>query len=383
MQDRGNNHQELLENLHILLVDDFAAVRTLLCNLLRGIGIRGPIDEAGDGLAAWKLIQDGDYDIVICDIRMPLMDGMELNKLLRATRRFADLPFLFISGEVTERVMAAGITSKYDGYIVKPFLIGKLKKEILKLINEPRALDRNPEIEKDSSAFLHLIQNDPGFLNKAHASVSEEDRRAFLRNEGFNFTQEELQTALTHWPEPHGEKAVHKAKELRKHPRYEVLLKVTSINGQPVADSILLDLSMWGAKIESLIPFRDQMEFSFSMPGEEGKGQKTMFGEVIWWDRLPLSGRYHVGIEFIKSMEKLHEEGELDLVKIQAAINKRNEEIAGKNFLTIKEFAKTIGVHWVTVWRWTAENRIKFKQVKAGCKILIPTSELIRFQESP
>ncbi len=49
-----------------------------------------------------------------------------------------------------------------------------------------------------------------------------------------------------------------------------------------------------------------------------------------------------------------------------------------KEFLTIKEFAAKLGVHWFTVWRWTAEKRITFRQNKAGGKILIPFSELSR-----
>jgi excisionase family DNA binding protein len=49
-----------------------------------------------------------------------------------------------------------------------------------------------------------------------------------------------------------------------------------------------------------------------------------------------------------------------------------------KEFLTIKEFAAKLGVHWFTVWRWTVEKRITFRQNKAGGKILIPLSELSR-----
>jgi excisionase family DNA binding protein len=51
-----------------------------------------------------------------------------------------------------------------------------------------------------------------------------------------------------------------------------------------------------------------------------------------------------------------------------------------KEFLTTKEFAARLGVHWFTVWRWTADKRISFRQSKAGGKILIPASELYRLQ---
>ncbi len=55
----------------------------------------------------------------------------------------------------------------------------------------------------------------------------------------------------------------------------------------------------------------------------------------------------------------------------------------GKEFLSVKEVAQKLGVHWFTVWRWTVEKRIKFSQFKPGGKILIPASELRRFQKLP
>ena len=51
-----------------------------------------------------------------------------------------------------------------------------------------------------------------------------------------------------------------------------------------------------------------------------------------------------------------------------------------KEFFTVKEFAAKLGVHWFTVWRWTAEKHITFRQNKVGGKILIPSSELSRLQ---
>ncbi len=51
-----------------------------------------------------------------------------------------------------------------------------------------------------------------------------------------------------------------------------------------------------------------------------------------------------------------------------------------KEFFTVKEFAAKLGVHWYTVWRWTAEKHISFRQIKVGGKILIPSSELSRLQ---
>lgn len=371
---------ELLESLDVLVVDDSSAVRDVLCNILRGLGVRRHIDEAEDGLAAWKLIQAGDYDIVICDIRMPLMTGLELKELLRATLRFADLPFLIISGEVSKEIMAAAVTSEYDGYLIKPFSVAKLKTEVLKLLARADTASQSINKKKGSSAFLHQVQNDHGFTKMAQACASDEERKAFLRNEGFDLPPEELEAAILSWPVAASGKPVQRTKELRSSQRYDVFLKVTEINGQPATDAIMLDLSMWGARIESLIPLRNNVELNFSLPGEEGEGKTHLSAEVVWWEQVPLSKRYHVGMQFLKSMEGLHEEGEFNLEKFRTAVRKRNKEIADKNFLNIKEFANTLGVHWFTVWRQAAENRIKFKRVKAGCKIHIPASELLKFQ---
>ena len=63
-------------------------------------------------------------------------------------------------------------------------------------------------------------------------------------------------------------------------------------------------------------------------------------------------------------------------------VPQKEEEFRYKEFFTIKEFAVILGVHWFTVWRWTAERRINFRQAKIGGKILIPSSELHRFQTS-
>jgi excisionase family DNA binding protein len=67
-------------------------------------------------------------------------------------------------------------------------------------------------------------------------------------------------------------------------------------------------------------------------------------------------------------------------------INNPKDPVAGfltqdhPEFLSVKTFAQILGVHWFSVWRWTVEKRIRFKQIKVGGKILIPVSELSRFQ---
>jgi CheY-like chemotaxis protein len=127
---------EIFRNLNVLVVDDISAVRHTLAQILRSLGVEGRIDTAGDGLEAWDLMQGRNYDVVICDIRMPRMNGLELRRLLRATPRFAELPFLMITGEVSEDIMALAVETKWDGYLLKPFPSVVLEKWLLKLLQK-------------------------------------------------------------------------------------------------------------------------------------------------------------------------------------------------------------------------------------------------------
>jgi two-component system chemotaxis response regulator CheY len=132
----GNNHKEALRNLDVLIVDDISAVRNILTQILRNLGVEGRINVAGDGLEAWEMMQASKYDVVICDIRMPRMNGLELKRLLRATPRFAEVPFLMITGEVSEEMMALAVESQRDGYLLKPFPSAVLAKMLLKLLGK-------------------------------------------------------------------------------------------------------------------------------------------------------------------------------------------------------------------------------------------------------
>lgn len=136
MQTRDTDHKEALRTLKVLVVDDISAVRKILCQVIRTLGVEGPIDGAGDGQEAWEMVQGGGYDLVVCDIRMPRMNGLELKKRLRADPALACLPFLMITGEVSEEMMTSAVEGELEGYLLKPFPSAALKKRILQLLGK-------------------------------------------------------------------------------------------------------------------------------------------------------------------------------------------------------------------------------------------------------
>jgi len=129
-----NSYDQLFGPLNVLVVDDMPAIRRMLRQMLQHLGIQGDIQEAGDGQEAWESLQEHPFDLVVCDINMPRMNGLDLLRRLRATDQYQTTPFLMISGEVSEDIIAASAESEVDGYLLKPFKVGSLGKRLQDII---------------------------------------------------------------------------------------------------------------------------------------------------------------------------------------------------------------------------------------------------------
>jgi two-component system chemotaxis response regulator CheY len=103
----------------ILTVDDAATMRKMVSFTLRGAGHE--VFEAQDGVAAINLLQIRGVDLVISDIHMPNMDGIELTRRLRATPKFARTPIILLTTESDPNKKAEGKAAGATGWIVKPF----------------------------------------------------------------------------------------------------------------------------------------------------------------------------------------------------------------------------------------------------------------------
>jgi CheY-like chemotaxis protein len=119
--------------LHVMVVDDMPVIRRMLGHMLQTLGVRRPVHESADGLDAWEALHDNFYDLVICDINMPRMNGLELLRRFRADPRYETVPFLMITGEVTEDIVAAA-ESEVDGYLLKPFKLSTLESRLRTII---------------------------------------------------------------------------------------------------------------------------------------------------------------------------------------------------------------------------------------------------------
>ena len=101
---------------NILVIDDEKAIRKALSEILTFEGF--VVDEAADGAEGAKKIKENNYDCILCDIKMPKMDGMEVLAVAREER--PDTPFIVISGHGNiETAVDAVKKGAYD-YISKP-----------------------------------------------------------------------------------------------------------------------------------------------------------------------------------------------------------------------------------------------------------------------
>ncbi len=129
-----HTYNSLFGPLNVLVVDDMPAIRRMLRQMLIHLGVQGTIQEAADGQKAWEALQEQSYDLVVCDINMPGMNGLDLLRRLRATPQYETTPVLMITGEVSEDIVAASAESEVDGYLLKPFRVESLEKRLRTII---------------------------------------------------------------------------------------------------------------------------------------------------------------------------------------------------------------------------------------------------------
>ena len=118
-----------MSNKSLLVVDDSATMRQLLCmTLTRVEGItQANITEAHDGEDALDKVKSGNFDLVLTDIRMPRMDGLEFIRKVRSELNERSLPIIIISTKGAEEDVQAGMDLGASGYLSKPVSMARLR----------------------------------------------------------------------------------------------------------------------------------------------------------------------------------------------------------------------------------------------------------------
>ena len=122
----------------VLLVDDNSVALALMVTCLKDLGCR--VVSAGNGREALAILHAGpSVDLVVTDLRMPVMDGWELLQNIRASATLKDLPVILCSGEMEMTMMRQAEEDGCTVYLVKPVFPDVLFEQILTLLERPAA----------------------------------------------------------------------------------------------------------------------------------------------------------------------------------------------------------------------------------------------------
>ena len=125
----------------ILVVEDSFSMRSFVRTALESgkaqLGDVTVVDAAG-GFEALRLLPRGPYDLVITDINMPDINGLELIQFIRTNEHHRTTPILLISTQSSQRDRARGLSLGADGYVTKPFTAEDLLRAAKTLIEKGR-----------------------------------------------------------------------------------------------------------------------------------------------------------------------------------------------------------------------------------------------------
>jgi two-component system chemotaxis response regulator CheY len=125
--------------LRILLVEDSASTRTFVRAALESAPLAGgdevEVVEASSGFDALRLLPRGKYDLVVSDVNMPDINGLELVQFVRKSEHHRSTPIVLISTQSSERDRQRGLALGANDYLAKPFSPDDLRASVSRLVS--------------------------------------------------------------------------------------------------------------------------------------------------------------------------------------------------------------------------------------------------------
>jgi two-component system chemotaxis response regulator CheY len=125
-----------MSEIRTLIVDDSSVMRKIVERALRQAGLElMVVHEAGSGTEGLDLLKAKQVDLILSDINMPSMDGLEFLRQLRAQNLAPGVPVVMITTESSEEHVKQAILAGAQGYIRKPFTAEQVKERVLPLLS--------------------------------------------------------------------------------------------------------------------------------------------------------------------------------------------------------------------------------------------------------
>ena len=193
----------------ILVIEDEAAIRRVLVKILSEENSKYQVEEAEDGLAGIEKVKKEDYDLILCDIKMPKMDGVEVLEAVKKIK--PEIPMVMISGhgdlDTAVNTMRLGA---FD-YISKPPDLNRLLNTVRNALDRKELVVENKILKKKVSKKYEMIgeSNAISQIKEIIDKVAPTDARVLIT--GPNGTGKEL---VAHW--------LHQKSQRSKGPMIEV-----------------------------------------------------------------------------------------------------------------------------------------------------------------
>ena len=119
----------------VLVVDDSAMMRKVVLRVLKLAGIEFDVVlEAGDGAEALELLKANQVALIMCDINMPVMSGLELLQRIKEEKLAIGVPIVMVTTEAGETQVRQAIVAGARGYIRKPFTVEHIENNVKPLL---------------------------------------------------------------------------------------------------------------------------------------------------------------------------------------------------------------------------------------------------------
>jgi two-component system chemotaxis response regulator CheY len=126
-----------MDKIRALIIDDSSVMRKIVERSLRQAGIElERVVEAGNGAEALGALENDAVDLILCDINMPVMDGLEFVRQLGTVEKAKGVPVVMITTEGSESHVVEALSAGARGYIRKPFTPDQVKEHVLPVLGK-------------------------------------------------------------------------------------------------------------------------------------------------------------------------------------------------------------------------------------------------------
>jgi len=170
VKEETNIHKDLFKDLHILVAEDNAINQKLIKNILNGFGIDATVVKNGEEAVNYRMTYH--YDMVLMDIQMPVMGGMEATAKIIAyeeKQRKRHIPIVALTANALDGDKEKYLEAGMDGYLSKPISLDALRDLLLEYF-EYKRVKEHPETAEIS------ISNEENMLHEDHKNVEEAEK---------------------------------------------------------------------------------------------------------------------------------------------------------------------------------------------------------------